>query len=102
MNMHPEIQKAMPSARRAAQEVPATTHIPFVRFLQNGTFTTRNGDLVAVLELTGFIHETADRAAIKAANDTLARLASSFEDNRTAFYSHIIRTKVKLSDTLPL
>jgi type IV secretion system protein VirB4 len=101
MNMHPEIRKAMPSARRAAREVPATTHIPFVRFLQDGTFTTRNGDLVAVLELKGFIHETADRAAIKAANDTLARLASSFEDNRTAFYSHIIRTKVKLSDTLP-
>lgn len=101
MNMHPEIQRAMPSARRAAREVPATTHIPFVRFLSDGTFTTRNGDLVAVLELKGFIHETADRAATKAANDTLARLASSFEDNRTAFYSHIIRTKIQLAATLP-
>ncbi|WP_170419547.1 hypothetical protein [Ruegeria atlantica] len=101
MNVHPEIQNAMPSARRAAHEVSATTHIPYVRFLQNGTFTTRNGDLVALLELKGFIHETADREAIKSANDTLARLVSSFEDNRTAFYSHIIRTKVNLSDTLP-
>lgn len=101
MNMHPEIQKAMPTARRAAREVPATKHIPFVRFLQDGTFTTRNGDLVAVLELKGFIHETADRTATKAANDTLARLVSSFEDNRTAFHTHVIRTRMKLSTTLP-
>lgn len=101
MNMHPEIQKVMPSARRAAREVSATAHIPFVRFLQDGTFTTRNGDLVAVLELDGFVHETADRTSIKAANDTLARLVSSFEDNRTAFYSHTIRTRIDLSDTLP-
>lgn len=100
MNMHPEIQKAMPSARRAAREVSATTHIPFVRFLQDGTFTTRNGDLVAVLEIDGFIHETADRYAVKAANEALARLAASFEDNRTAFYSHIIRTRIQLSETL--
>ncbi|KIC36094.1 hypothetical protein RA27_22390 [Ruegeria sp. ANG-R] len=101
MNMHPEIQRAMPSARRAAREVPATRHIPFVRFLEDGTFTTRNGDLVAVLELDGFIHETAAREEIKAANKTLARLAASFEDNRTAFYSHITRTRIQLSDTLP-
>ena len=100
MNMHPEIQKTMPSARRAAREVSATTHIPFVRFLQDGTFTTRNGDLVAVLELDGFIHETAARSELKAANKVLARLAASFEDNRTAFYSHITRTKIELADTL--
>lgn len=101
MNMHPEIQRALPSARRAAREVPARTHIPFVRFLPDGTFTTRNGDLVAVLELDGFIHETADRASVKAANEALARLAAGFEDNRTAFYSHIIRTRISLSETLP-
>ena len=102
MNMHPEIKRALPSARRAAREVPASTHIPFVRFLPDGTFTTRNGDLVAVLELGGFIHETADRVSVKAANEALARLAAGFEDNRTAFYSHIIRTRVSLSETLPL
>jgi len=100
MNMHPEIQKTMPSARRAAREVSAATHIPYARFLQDGTFTTRNGDLVAVLELDGFVHETAARSEIKAANASLARLAASFEDNRTAFYSHIMRTRIQLADTL--
>lgn len=101
MNMHPEIQKAMPSARKAAREVPATKHIPFVRFLEDGTFTTRNGDLVAVLELDGFVHQTADSASVVSAHKALARLAASFEDNRTAFYSHTLRSRITLSATLP-
>ena len=101
MDLHPEIKSIMPSARRAAREDPAKKHIPYVRYLRDGTFSTRNGDLIVVLELDGFVHETASPHEAKAANDVLARLAASFEDNRTAFYSHIIRTKIPLADSLP-
>jgi len=101
MNIHPELQRVLPSARRAARDVPASTHIPFVRFLPDGSFTTRNGDLGAVLALDGLPHETADPTALRAANDALARLVAGFEDNRTAFYSHIIRTRISLSGALP-
>ncbi len=102
MTVHPEIKKIMPSARLAAREIPASKHIPFVRFLKDGLITTRNGDLIAVLELDGFLHETADAPTIKSAHATLARLAASFEDNRTALYTHTIRHRVSLADSLSL
>lgn len=100
MNVHPEIRRIMPSARLAARETAAQTHIPITRFLDNGMLVTRNGDLMTVLAIDGFTHETADAAEISSAHDAIARFAATFEDNHTAIYTHTLRHRIDLAGSI--
>lgn len=100
MNIHPEIQRIMPSARLAAREVPALTHIPMTHFWEHGMMVTRNGDIMAVMTLDGLNHETADGTDLTTAHNAIARFAATFEDNRTAIYTHTLRHKVDLAGSL--
>ncbi len=101
MNVHPTLKAEMPSAKAASWETPASTHIPYARFLPNGMISTKNGDLMAVLALDGIPHETASPTDVAQAHVSVARFAANLDDNRTSLYLHTVRRRADPQGELP-
>ena len=92
--MQNPLRKGLRFGGEIAREKPVSSHIPFLRHVDEATLRTKEGMLVSVIRLDGFCHQTADQAFIdnEAANrNTLLRALS---DSRFAVYSHIIRRRI--------
>ena len=75
-----------------------SSRIPYVRFVDPGTLATKNGDLVKVFRLAGLPFETMDARGIETARNLLARFYAQNGDERTGFYLHTIRRRVRADD----
>jgi len=75
-----------------------SSRIPYVRFVDSETLATKNGDLVKVFRLAGLPFETMDERGIETARNLLARFYAQNGDERTGFYLHTIRRRVRADD----
>ncbi len=78
----------------------AEKHIPYTRFLENGIFTTKNGDLGIFFELDGIPHALADDHTLETANNALARSMTAIADGYNMVYCHTLRMKRDTSTIL--
>ena len=84
--------------RAIANDKVMSSRIPYARFVDPGTIATKNGDLVKVFRLAGLPFETMDERGIETARNLLATFYAQNGDERTGFYLHTIRRRVRPDD----
>ena len=80
---------------RADKETSAGTHLPYARHVDDATIATRDGRLIQVIKLDGFLFETADTDELnyrKAVRETMLR---GIANSRFAIYHHVVRREVE-------
>ena len=80
---------------RADKETSAGSHLPYARHVDDATIATRDGRLLQVIKLDGFLFETADTDELnyrKAVRETMLR---GIANSRFAIYHHVVRREVE-------
>lgn len=84
-----------PRERIAARERPVSARLPYARLVDDHTVALADGMLMQVVQLGGFLFETADTDEInyrKALRDAMLQAIGS---SRFALYHHIVRRRVE-------
>ena len=74
-----------------AKEVPAGTHLPYARHLDDRTIETRDGLLLQTIRLDGLLFETADGDELNYRAELRDAMLQSIGTSRFAVYHHIVR-----------
>lgn len=77
------------------REVPAGTHLPYARHVDDHTLETRDGLLMQTIRLRGFLFETADGQDINYRADMREAMLRAIGSSRFAIYHHVIRRKAE-------
>lgn len=92
------IQRAVRSSLEfgaiAAREKKVSSHVPYVRHVDENTLRTKDGMILSVIKIDGFCHQTADQIEIDMKANVRNTLMRSLSDSRYAVYSHIIRRRI--------
>jgi type IV secretion system protein VirB4 len=84
-------------AKRSAREVPAGKHLPYARHVDDHTIETRDGLFAQVIQLSGFLFETADSEEINYRKRLRQAAFQAIGSSRYAVYHHVIRREIDLS-----
>ncbi|WP_245449065.1 hypothetical protein [Phyllobacterium sophorae] len=92
------LQRAVRSSLKfgtvAAREKKISSHVPYVRHVDETTLRTKEGMILSILKIDGFCHQTADQSEIDMKANVRNTLMRSLGDSRYAVYSHIIRRRI--------
>lgn len=92
------LQRAVRSSLKfgtvAAREKKLSSHVPYVRHVDETTLRTKEGMILSILKIDGFCHQTADQSEIDLKANVRNTLMRSLSDSRYAVYSHIIRRRI--------
>lgn len=83
-----------PSARAALREETAGSRLPYLAQLDDHTVLLRDGRLMQVLRLEGFLFETADSAELDYRKDLRDAMLQAVGSSRFAIYHHVLRRAV--------
>ncbi|WP_308814275.1 VirB4 family type IV secretion system protein [Sphingomonas sp. GV3] len=81
-------------ARRAAQERSAGSMLPYAAQIDPHTIVLRDGRLMQVLRLDGFLFETADGEEIDYRKELRDAMLQAIGSSRFALYHHVLRRRV--------
>jgi type IV secretion system protein VirB4 len=76
------------------REQPVGRHLPYARHVDDRTIETRDGLLLQVIQLKGFLFETADTDEINYRKRLRDGMLQALGSSRYALYHHIIRRRV--------
>ena len=79
----------------ASREKSVSSHVPYLRHVDEQTLRTKDGLFVTSIKLDGFCFQTADQSEINQRLSTRNTLIRAMNDSRFAVYSHIIRREVR-------
>ena len=79
----------------ASREKSVSSHVPYLRHVDEQTLRTKDGLFVTSVKLDGFCFQTADQSEINQRLSTRNTLIRAMNDSRFAVYSHIIRREVQ-------
>lgn len=92
------LQRAVRSSLKfgtvAAREKKISSHVPYVRHVDETTLRTKEGMILSILKIDGYCHQTADQSEIDMKANVRNTLMRSLGDSRYAVYSHIIRRRI--------
>lgn len=80
----------------AKSEKPISEFVPFTRFIDESTISTKDGYLMQIIKLDGICVETADDEDIDHMKDMRSTFLRGFSDSRFALYHHIIRREISV------
>lgn len=83
----------MANSRRIAGEAYVSQHVPYVRHVTDSILSTKNGQYITVIEVTGLSFETEDQATLDTKQGQRARIWQGIADDRLVIYNHIIRQR---------
>ncbi|MBA8904150.1 VirB4 family type IV secretion/conjugal transfer ATPase [Phyllobacterium sp. P30BS-XVII] len=78
----------------AAREKKISSHVPYLRHVDENTLRTKDGMILSIIKIDGFCHQTADQSEIDMKANVRNTLMRSLSDSRYAVYSHIIRRRI--------
>src|SRR3984957_16291258 len=79
----------------ASREKSVSSHVPYLRHVNEQTLRTKDGLFLTSIKLDGFCFQTADQSEINQRLSTPHTLVRAMNDSRFAVYSHIIRREVQ-------
>lgn len=79
---------------RRDREQPAGSRLPYARHLDDATIVTRDGRLLQVLKLDGFLFETADSRELNYRKIVRETMLRGIANSRFALYHHVVRRRV--------
>ncbi|MGA0605246.1 VirB4 family type IV secretion/conjugal transfer ATPase [Phenylobacterium sp. VNQ135] len=79
---------------RADREQSAGSRLPFAHHLDDATIVTRDGRLLQVLKLDGFLFETAETRELNYRKTVRETMLRGVADSRFALYHHVVRRRV--------
>ncbi|PSJ36405.1 VirB4 family type IV secretion/conjugal transfer ATPase [Allosphingosinicella deserti] len=77
------------------RERPVGHHLPYARHVDDRTIETRDGFLLQVIQLRGFLFETADTDEINYRKRLRDGMLQAIGSSRFALYHHIVRRRVE-------
>ena len=80
-----------------AREIPAGRHLPYARHVDDRTIETRDGLLMQMIRLRGFLFETADSEEINYRLRMRDAMLQAVGSPRFALYHHVLRRRVDLA-----
>lgn len=91
------------SRKIASREKGAGHHLPFARHVDDHTIETRDGLLMQVIQLRGFLFETADTDELNYRKRLRDAMLQAIGSSQFAIYHHVVRRRVDatLSGTFP-
>ena len=81
------------ASRAAAREVPAGAHLPYARHLDDATLQLRDGRLLQVIHLSGFLFETADSEELNYRATLRDAMLRTIGSSRYAICHHVLRRR---------
>lgn len=79
-----------------AREAPAGRHLPYGRHVDRATIETHDGLLLQVIQLRGFLFETADTEEINYRKRLRDAMLQAIGSSRFAIYHHVVRRQVEV------
>jgi type IV secretion system protein VirB4 len=92
--MQAAISQTLGFGQVAAREKAISTHVPYLRHVDEQTVRTKDGLFLTSIKLDGFCFQTADQSEVNQRLLTRNTLVRAMNDSRFAVYSHIIRREV--------
>lgn len=83
--------------KRAAREVPAGSHLPYARHIDDVTIETRDGLLMQTIRLGGLLFETADSDELNYRAELRDAMLRAVGSSRYAIYHHLVRRKADVA-----
>ncbi|PSH63330.1 type VI secretion protein [Phyllobacterium brassicacearum] len=94
MALQRAVRSSMKFGTVAVREKKISSHVPYVRHVDETTLRTKEGMILSILKIDGFCHQTADQSEIDMKANVRNTLMRSLGDSRYAVYSHIIRRRI--------
>ena len=86
--------KSLPGGMRMSRERRVVEHVPYSAFVEPDIIETIDGDLIAILNLRGISHQTADTASLNAWLANRAHIIQTQASPDVGFYYTYIRRRV--------
>ena len=88
------LRKDLRYGKVAAQEMKQSTHIPYLRHVEDTIVTTKQGFLISVIKLSGLCFQTLDQSEINLRYHNRNTNIRGMGSSRFAIYGHVIRRAV--------
>jgi type IV secretion system protein VirB4 len=89
--------KGMKYSKYAKAEKPISHFVPYARFVDESTISTKDGYLMQIIKVDGICVETADSEDIDHMKEMRATFLRGLSDSRFALYHHIIRREISIN-----